>query len=161
MYSYPEDVDEDLPNEIVEALNAREASHPADDDDLIYSDAVQDAFKKYQNEVMPIFFCWPLSFLRYLQQDEMFAQMEECWNYMNQETDRASMPNTTVKFSRTIARSTEIIVVVVVVQVRGSQAKQLNPDATEFQPTWSTPNATNAHQGFLPSSRSAGHGAKK
>lgn len=50
---YQEDFDDNLPNEIVAELNAREhlQSNLHDDDESIFSDAVQDAFKKYQNEV--------------------------------------------------------------------------------------------------------------
>ena len=52
-YQYQEDVDEDLPNEIVAELDAQEQaeSNVQDEDDYVFSDAVQDAFKKYQNEV--------------------------------------------------------------------------------------------------------------
>ena len=47
MYSYQEGADEDLPNEYV----AEVASNVNDEDESVFSDVVQDAFKKYQNEV--------------------------------------------------------------------------------------------------------------
>ncbi len=53
MYPFQEDADEDLPNEIVAELDARNRiqSNVNDEDESIFSDVVQDAFKKYQNEV--------------------------------------------------------------------------------------------------------------
>lgn len=53
MYHFQEDVDEDLPNEIVAELDARDRIRVNinDEDESIFSDVVQDAFKKYQNEV--------------------------------------------------------------------------------------------------------------
>ena len=53
MYPFQEDVDEDLPEEIVTELEARDRMRATvnDDDEAVFSDVVQDAFKKYQNEV--------------------------------------------------------------------------------------------------------------
>jgi hypothetical protein len=53
MYPFQEDIDEDLPDEIVTELNARDRiqSQINDEDESVFSDVVQDAFKKYQNEV--------------------------------------------------------------------------------------------------------------
>ena len=53
MYSYPQDADEDFQNEIVAQLDARNRmrSNIHDEDEAVFSDVVQDAFKKYQNEV--------------------------------------------------------------------------------------------------------------
>jgi hypothetical protein len=53
MYHFQEDIDEDLPNEIVAELDARDRiqSNINHEDESVFSDVVQDAFKKYQNEV--------------------------------------------------------------------------------------------------------------
>ncbi len=53
MDPHPEDVDEDIPNEIVAELEARDRmqSNVVDEDESVFSDVVQNAFKKYQNEV--------------------------------------------------------------------------------------------------------------
>jgi hypothetical protein len=52
MYPFEEDVDEDLPNEIVAELDARaRIQSRVNDDESVFSDVVQDAFRKYQNEV--------------------------------------------------------------------------------------------------------------
>ncbi|CAF3965919.1 unnamed protein product [Rotaria magnacalcarata] len=53
MYPFQEDPEEDIPHEIIAALDAknRVQSNVNDVDDSVFSDVVQDAFKKYQNEV--------------------------------------------------------------------------------------------------------------
>ena len=53
MYPFGDDAEEDLPSEIVAELDARDQmrSRSKDEEESVYSDAVQDAFKKYQNEV--------------------------------------------------------------------------------------------------------------
>jgi hypothetical protein len=52
-YPFEDDAEEDLPSEIVAELDAREQmrSRTKDEEESVFSDAVQDAFKKYQNEV--------------------------------------------------------------------------------------------------------------
>ncbi|CAF1646702.1 unnamed protein product [Adineta ricciae] len=102
---YQEDFDDNLPNEIVAELDAREhyQSNLHDDDESIFSDAVQDAFKKYQNE-----------------QEELYAQMEECWNYMAQENVDDEKLQTSME---------------------QNQESTLNPDANEFQPSWLKPSS--------------------
>jgi hypothetical protein len=55
MYAFQEqeDADEDLPDELVVELNVKHTiqSNVNDGDESVFSDVVQDAFKKYQNEV--------------------------------------------------------------------------------------------------------------
>ena len=53
MYPFQEDPDEDIPHEVIAAIDARNRvqSNINDVDDSVFSDVVQDAFKKYQNEV--------------------------------------------------------------------------------------------------------------
>ena len=53
MYPFEDAAEEDLPSEIVAELDARERMRTRhnDADESVFSDAVQDAFKKYQNEV--------------------------------------------------------------------------------------------------------------
>ncbi|CAF2326312.1 unnamed protein product [Rotaria sp. Silwood2] len=102
MYPFQDDADEDLPNEIVAELDARNRmqSNINEEDDSVFSDIVQDAFKKYQNE-----------------QDELYSQMEECWNYMATENNSVDTPKAPIE---------------------QPQQSKLNPDAVEFKPTWLT-----------------------
>ena len=53
MNTFEDEAEEDLPNEIVAELDARDRmrSHINEEDDSVFSDVVQDAFRKYQNEV--------------------------------------------------------------------------------------------------------------
>ncbi len=52
MYPFQDDADEDLPNELVAALDRKDPIQSnINDDESVFSDVVQDAFKKYQNEV--------------------------------------------------------------------------------------------------------------
>jgi hypothetical protein len=53
MYPFQEDADEDFPNELITALDPKDRiqSNINDEDESVFSDVVQDAFKKYQNEV--------------------------------------------------------------------------------------------------------------
>ena len=53
MNTFEDEAVEDLPNEIVAELDARDRmrSNIHEVDDSVFSDVVQDAFKKYQNEV--------------------------------------------------------------------------------------------------------------
>ncbi|CAF4754997.1 unnamed protein product [Rotaria sp. Silwood1] len=100
MCPFQDDADEDLPNEIVAELDARNRiqTNINDEDDSVFSDVVQDAFKKYQNE-----------------QDELYAQMEECWNYMSSENNFVDTPKASIE---------------------QPQQSKLNPDAVEFKPSW-------------------------
>ncbi|CAF0727862.1 unnamed protein product [Rotaria sordida] len=100
MYPFQNAADEDLPNEIVAELDTRNRirSNFNDEETSVFSDVVQDAFKKYQNE-----------------QDELYAQMEECWNYMATENKSSDTPKTSIE---------------------QPQQSQLNPDAVEFKPSW-------------------------
>jgi len=53
MYPFQDDADENLPDEIIAELDARNRirANVNDEDESVFSDVVQDAFKKYQNEV--------------------------------------------------------------------------------------------------------------
>jgi len=64
--------------------------------------------KKYQNE-----------------QEELYAQMEECWNYMTQENKVADQPQTSIE---------------------QSQLSRLNPDAVEFKPSWLKSSSTSTNE---------------
>ncbi|CAF1313687.1 unnamed protein product [Adineta steineri] len=126
MYPFQEDEDANLPDEIVAELDARDHHHHRhhqirtnvnhDEDDSVFSDAVQDAFKKYQNE-----------------QEELYAQMEECWNYMAQETEFTDTPK---------------------VSAEQPEDSKLNPDANEFKPSWLKPSTTEGPLVTLTSSSS-------
>ncbi|CAM2696831.1 unnamed protein product [Rotaria socialis] len=111
MYPFQEDPEEDIPHEIIAALDARNRvqSNINDVDDSVFSDVVQDAFKKYQNE-----------------QDELLAQMEECWNYMATENESVDPPKAAIE---------------------QPQSALLNPDAVEFKPSWLKPLSSTANEG--------------
>jgi hypothetical protein len=53
MNTFDDEAEEDLRNEIVAELDARDRmrSNINEEDDSVFSDVVQDAFRKYQNEV--------------------------------------------------------------------------------------------------------------
>ncbi|CAF4695397.1 unnamed protein product, partial [Rotaria sp. Silwood1] len=48
-------------------------------------------------------------------QDELYAQMEECWNYMSSENNFVDTPKASIE---------------------QPQQSKLNPDAVEFKPSW-------------------------
>jgi len=91
-----------------EQLNVNE------EDEAIFSDAVQNAFANYENEYSKY---WKQS----ESQDEMFEQMRECMRFMSQEYSTAEMPNNLIE---------------------RSQESKLNPDAVEFRPSWSLPSTS-------------------
>ncbi|CAF3813572.1 unnamed protein product [Rotaria sordida] len=81
--------DDDIPDELEYELEATvermtdEELNDNDEDETIYSDAIQNAFVRYENE-----------------QDEMFEQMRECMHYMEQEYSTAEMPNNLIESSQ-------------------------------------------------------------
>ncbi|CAF1204097.1 unnamed protein product [Rotaria sordida] len=81
--------DDDIPDELEYELEAtvermtEEELNDNDEDETIYSDAIQNAFVRYENE-----------------QDEMFEQMRECMHYMEQEYSTAEMPNNLIESSQ-------------------------------------------------------------
>ncbi|CAF3625381.1 unnamed protein product [Adineta steineri] len=77
-------------------------------DVAVFSDAVQNAFENYEKENAKH---WHHND----SQDEMFEQMRECMRFMSQEYSTAEMPNDLVELT---------------------QESTLNPDATEFRPSW-------------------------
>ncbi|CAF2559185.1 unnamed protein product [Rotaria sp. Silwood2] len=81
--------DDDIPYELENELEAtvermtNEQLNDNDEDEPIYSDDVQNAFARYENE-----------------QDEMFEQMRECMLFMAQEYSTAEMPNNLIESSQ-------------------------------------------------------------
>ncbi|CAM4789304.1 unnamed protein product, partial [Rotaria magnacalcarata] len=84
MYPFQEDPEEDIPHEIIAALDAKN------------------------------------------RQDELLAQMEECWNYMATENENVDPPKTTIE---------------------QPQSALLNPDAVEFKPSWLKPLSSTTNEG--------------
>jgi len=62
------------------------------------------------------------------EQDEMFEQMRECMLFMSQEYAMAEMPETFV---------------------RSAQESVLNPDASEFRPSWSTSSTSTEKESII------------
>ncbi|CAF1199265.1 unnamed protein product [Rotaria sordida] len=88
-YQDDDDIPDELEHELEHELEATvermtdEELNDNDEDETIYSDAIQNAFVRYENE-----------------QDEMFEQMRECMHYMEQEYSTAEMPNNLIESSQ-------------------------------------------------------------
>jgi hypothetical protein len=84
---YNDGGDDDIPSDIEAEINKaqvemmrNEQLNDNEEDESVYSEAVQNAFANYENE-----------------QEEMFEQMRECMLYMSQEYSTAEMPSNLVE----------------------------------------------------------------
>ncbi|CAF1477836.1 unnamed protein product [Rotaria sordida] len=128
-YQDDDDIPDELEHELEHELEATvermtdEELNDNDEDETIYSDAIQNAFVRYENEYLqhwnqnsPIWNNFSKE-----EQDEMFEQMRECMHYMEQEYSTAEMPNNLIE---------------------SSQQTKLNPEAAEFRPLNSQPSTS-------------------